>query len=572
MQTDTAVFDLIDYRIIDAVILMDEKIKNKDLGERIVKQAKSNKVPVITVDCNPDYKGAINVRFDFAKGFEDIVRHIVEDHGISDVHFMGGPKGNSFSEVRLDVFKKVLAENKISFKENMVSYGDFWADPTKAAMQRLLARGKVPEAIICANDIMAINVCAVLKEYGYQVPQQVKVTGFDGIDEIFFLKPHITSSVCNYRHMAIKIYEILTDCFIKRPITKDNYIVPRMLTATSCGCNKSHQKKDSNYVSIVNMRFHRYQDDSKVLNHIAEKMQICEDLSSLSELLECEQLKDVSVVVNKCCQDDSINPTDMVEYFAYDDTMMVLRDCTNSENNNTEIKLSNIYSNMEKLLNRKVPIIFNTLCAWNKVLGYVCFAYDDIDVTSYGEIPIVVTALNQGIGGFLNYQYQKYLRRTMEEMYKYDSLTGLYNRMGFSVELKLKEEMVKENKMQVTVILSDLDGLKDINDNYGHMAGDKAIMMTASALKENCPEDALCMRLGGDEMLAVVIGECDTKEIKKSIEKYLKNYNKTSGLPYKVENSVGFYQTDDIKEFDLDRMIMLADKAMYIEKSKHHKK
>lgn len=572
MQTDSAVFELIDYRIVDIVILMDEKIKNKEIGLRIIKQARSNKIPVITVDCNPDYKDVINVRFDFEKGFEDVVRHMIEDHGVRDVHFMGGPKGNSFSEARLKAFRKVLKENNIRFTESMVSYGEFWEEPTKVAMQKLLAKGNVPEAIICANDVMAINVCKVLKEYGYQVPQQVKVTGFDGIDEIYFLKPNITSSICNYRHMAIKIHEVITDCFIGRPITKDNYIVPRMLIAESCGCNNHRQKPDdSNYVGIVNMRFHRYQDDSKNLGYMAEKIQICDSMEEIAGLFDNEQLEHVSIWLNKCCEDDSINPTDMVEYLAYDDALLVLKDCGKENTVVREVKLDHIYQELEQLFERRVPIIINALYAWNKVLGVVCFAYEDINITNYGEIPLVVNALNQGIGGYMNCKYQKYLRRNLEEMYRYDSLTGLFNRMGFTAELSKHEKYLQSQGNQVTVVLSDLDDLKKINDNYGHMAGDKAIMMTASALKASCPPNAICMRLGGDEMVAVILGECDTKKIKKEIQKYMDVYNKSSGLPYRIENSIGIYQIKDMEKLDLDELLMHADKAMYEEKNEHRK-
>ena len=61
--------------------------------------------------------------------------------------------------------------------------------------------------------------------------------------------------------------------------------------------------------------------------------------------------------------------------------------------------------------------------------------------------------------------------------------------------------------------MCDLDGLKNINDTQGHLAGDRAIAAVAEALKSTCPEDAICVRFGGDEMLAFIMGDCECDSI-----------------------------------------------------------
>ncbi|MCR5292360.1 MAG: substrate-binding domain-containing protein [Eubacterium sp.] len=115
---------------------------------------------------------------------------------------MAGFKGNPFSIQREEVFKKILADNNIPFDDSMISYGEFWADPTREATKEILKRDVIPDAIICANDIMAINVSAVLQDNGYRVPEDVMVSGFDGFEEVFYVSPKIATSSCDTTLLA----------------------------------------------------------------------------------------------------------------------------------------------------------------------------------------------------------------------------------------------------------------------------------------------------------------------------------------------------------------------------------
>jgi DNA-binding LacI/PurR family transcriptional regulator len=95
---------------------------------------------------------------------------------------MGGFRDNVFSEERKQIFRKVIEEYGIAFdEEKMCSYGDFWAMPARKATEEIIASGDIPDAIICANDYMAINVCDVMKNHGYSVPEDVIITGLTGM-------------------------------------------------------------------------------------------------------------------------------------------------------------------------------------------------------------------------------------------------------------------------------------------------------------------------------------------------------------------------------------------------------
>lgn len=572
MKIDSAIFDMMDFDVIDAVILMNDKIKSEEVVNHIIQGALSKDVPVITIDS--EYENCISVGFDYRKGFESVVRHIVETHGIRDVHFMGGFRNNVFSDERMDIFKKVIEENGIPFDDSMVSYGNFWAKPAQVATEKLIAENRVPEAIICANDIMAINVCGALMKHGYKIPEQVKVTGFDGIDEIYFTDPQLTSCKCNFSQLAECLADTVKRCLSGNidEVGRKRIIDTDFLPMNSCGCNRAHQTNDSNYMNRINNRFYRYQDDNKLLSYITERMQICKNTEELSKIMDVEVLNNLACVINKRCFDERINLSDNEQYVTFDDEMVVVRDCARPDAVPRETTIKGVYLNIGPAMEKKVPLVFNAIGYMNNLLGYLCFYFDDSDISNYGRILQIVTSLNYGIGSFVNMRHQRYLRAMVENMYKYDALTGLYNRMGFNIEFGKLAETAKAQDMNLTMILADLDGLKLINDKYGHLEGDIAIRAVADALKSACPEDALYLRLGGDEMLAVIAGECDTEQVKQDMQTYLKQYNENSDKTYEVSASIGCYQTNSDSEFDFEKLVEESDKIMYIEKQLHYKR
>ena len=144
----------------------------------------------------------------YRKGFEKIVRHVVEDHGARHVNMIAGFKNNSFSDNRIRIYQQVLEENGIPFEEERLGYGDFWDRPTRNVVKRFLASNDPrPDAIICANDAMAITTCSLLKEEGYRVPEDIIVTGFDGIQTGKYYTPMLATCEPDYQKSLEFIFQ-----------------------------------------------------------------------------------------------------------------------------------------------------------------------------------------------------------------------------------------------------------------------------------------------------------------------------------------------------------------------------
>ena len=168
-------------------------------------------------------------------------------------------------------------------------------------------------------------------------------------------------------------------------------------------------------------------------------------------------------------------------------------------------------------------------------------------------------------------------RKRMEEELKrlahYDTLTGAYNR-GYGLELLQRQlKLSKRNKSPLLLAYSDLDNLKDINDEFGHEEGDKAMVQVAKLLKSILREVDIITRMGGDEFLVIFLDSSlnEIPIIRERLSKKLARLNQVSKKPYKIGFSTGFSNYDPANPQPMDELVRIADQMMYEEKKSNNK-
>lgn len=167
-------------------------------------------------------------------------------------------------------------------------------------------------------------------------------------------------------------------------------------------------------------------------------------------------------------------------------------------------------------------------------------------------------------------------RKQSEELFKslslIDDLTGLYNRRGFlmlaSKQLKLSYRMKKD----ISVLFADINKLKWINDNLGHLEGDSAIMNAALVLKETFRESDIVARISGDEFAVFMAGadENYSNIIVRRLEENIQDYNVRARKPYQLTLSIGIAASNAEVKLNLDELLDTADKFMYGKKRQNH--
>jgi diguanylate cyclase (GGDEF)-like protein len=145
-----------------------------------------------------------------------------------------------------------------------------------------------------------------------------------------------------------------------------------------------------------------------------------------------------------------------------------------------------------------------------------------------------------------------------------DELTGLLNRRGFYSMGKQHIQIARRASRQLVLFYIDLDGLKSINDQFGHFEGDQALMQIASILKETFRSSDLIARLGGDEftVLAIDAVRDSIDNMLSRLEANLRSAN-LKNPRYQLSLSTGFARFDPQGSPDLEKLLVEADEAMY---------
>lgn len=157
--------------------------------------------------------------------------------------------------------------------------------------------------------------------------------------------------------------------------------------------------------------------------------------------------------------------------------------------------------------------------------------------------------------------------REKEHLLYIDALTNVYNRNYYNDKVKGK---LDNWEYPQTIIVSDINDLKTVNDNYGHIIGDGLLKCFADTLIEAFPECNLILRMGGDEFHLILENTSEEQMANKisKVKKIISEKNLAVGGNKSIKISAAFgYATRNCLEEDIDTIIALADKRMYEDKN-----
>lgn len=167
--------------------------------------------------------------------------------------------------------------------------------------------------------------------------------------------------------------------------------------------------------------------------------------------------------------------------------------------------------------------------------------------------------------------YLKNRHLEMLEAASLDYLTGLHSRRSFMEKLKLKALALQRHRIQsVGVVLLDIDHFKSVNDQFGHVQGDKVICAVAKILQQFESEHCFVARYGGEEFILVIWG-CSKDQLYELSENIRKQVERIQGLCREVTISAGCYRqvlksSREYEQANIEMVIEKADKALYLAK------
>lgn len=164
--------------------------------------------------------------------------------------------------------------------------------------------------------------------------------------------------------------------------------------------------------------------------------------------------------------------------------------------------------------------------------------------------------------------HRKRIEEELRTLSLRDELTGLYNRRGFFTLAQQQWKLAKRSKRGLLLVLGDLDGLKKINDTFGHEKGDEALREAANILKETFRESDVVGRIGGDEFAIIMLedSKADSQVLSARLQNSLNAFNTKTGMVPKLGISIGVARCDAETPCPIDQMMSKADALMYEQK------
>ena len=536
-------------------------------------------VPVVLMEDDTEIEKGINVTIDNYQGMKSCIEHLLDVHGYRDILFVSGPRAVPDACIRLKAYQDCMIEHGIEISQDSIVYGDFTENITHLMEEALMAHG-IPEAIACANDDMAKGVYRVVKAHGLTPGKDIAITGFDNIPTSAYMKPPLSTVYQNFYDVSkMAVRKALS--YLQNDGEFTTCKLPaKFLPRESCGCcsgEKTEEETDelpfSDKVEGQRMIDHLKVDN--ILSSLLIRNLFTEDITmsgffeNLGRQIALMNTKRSYICLlgepKKIDEHDKMFTPETLYMHLYQDGVQIL---SYGEDDAPVIYPGGLakYSTADE----KVEMATFLLFYGDIHYGIFCVELDTSQMLFY-------YTLSLEIGSSLRYLYlaldQKKTLQVLSEKNQildytasHDNLTGYLNRAGVISDSFEYIHSFKKGTHFVAV-MGDLDHLKQINDTFGHDAGDDAICTSAKALAYALPDGSPLGRTGGDEFTCLFScgedGAAEIEEFKKRVRDYCERENAEGGRPYYIGVSLGCYEFMPGEEIDLPAMLKLADRELY---------
>lgn len=539
----------------DGIILCSDTLNHYGMGNDLIDTMISDDDIPPVVSVRADIAGFYNIIPDNRQIMHEVSEAVIAKAGCADIGFVTGRSDLADSLERLAGFEDAMKEAGFEVNEDLIFHGNYWLNQGPETADFFIREdGSLPKAIICSNDYMALALMDELMLRGYKIPEDVLITGIDDIDAASLHIPSLTTCRIPTERLAETCMETLERITAGEEV--DFYVsVPgQLILRESTGDSVNTADLFDTYRQIEMIKKSSIDKTRGFVLLSADY----EDALSFSTCLECtlgriNELKLFSCAyLCRYCENDR----EVMGYFKGTEFSM------ESKKFSRDIIIPEEYEMRDPGVR-----IFLPICYKNEVYGYGAFELAKEPAGFIDEKMEFIMMLFAQTLNRLNLYDKLYEVADVMDLYVRDVLTGLYNRRGF--ERNMNEIFFKDGKERgnrIAVASIDMDGLKAINDNLNHAAGDEAIKAVAGCIKDSLNKGEFAARMGGDEFEAVLIIDNPGRigQFIRSFRAAIKNANAVEKRDYLISASIG---TCEVTAWDeLAECMNRADKAMYVEK------
>lgn len=568
------ILHLIPYEQLDALIVCHDTFNSNEAVEELWKLVTERcQAPIISI--RKKVNGCYNILVEDTDAIPAFVRHFHDVHHFDRIAFMSGPYNHPDAIFRLEKYKEAMAELGLDCPEEYIFEGNFWRDCALDAAKHFMSLKKRPQAIVCANDYMALSLCKELTLQGYSVPHDIAISGFDDVRDARANVPPLTTCYVSVPDMAEKAMETIDTLLNGKEAPACTFVPTKIIIRNSCGCESSTMK------DLSLSRMYEVEFMEQLINHNAHNTFVSislENMTSAEDIGDYLRLEDVPGITRDfylCLGIHGNGAYPQVKkkapgFAKRSHSIYSLRDLNPIATSSFETKK---LLPPEAIREEPMTVFFFPIHYLEYNFGYVA-------ATSNGEeaqdtlFHSWLSLIGNTLENLRIRAKNQALLEKLNMLYHEDFLTKLYNRRGF--EQFSDEEFAESKKHNIkTMTLSiDMDNLKYINDVYGHSHGDLALQTIADAMRQACSGCEICARIGGDEfaVFGYDYSEEKAKQYTENFLQYLKDFNAQSNLPYCVNASFGYTISDPSLSISRENYMKISDDLLYQNKRKRKEK
>lgn len=567
------IFSLANMERFDGAILMTNTVCSQEMRTMIYDRVIAAGVPAVILDCE-DKKEFFNISIDNASAMKEIVSHVINEHGAKVINYVSGPLSNTEADERYQAFVDVMMEHGLPIEQSRVFYGEFRSLDGSRAIDAFLNSGKsMPDAVICANDAMALTAITELEKRGYRVPEDVIVTGFDNTFNARHHSPALTTVERPLFEAGRTACETICRLIGGDDLESGTRLMARPVFSGSCGCGRRDDSDAEDYRRNTYRKIETFQQEIGMINRLTAALAETETVEEtvrvaaqhISEI-SCERFyiclcADWQGSFNESGKERLIN--------GYTKTMSVplVYSAEDGAGQGDSFETERMFP--EPLegsgnISYFLPLHFRERC-----LGYYVMQNTDFPTDSL----VCHTMMMNISNSFEHIRQLIHLNKAIKELerlYVIDPLCNIYNRNGFTRATAGLIEGCAKNHLRLMVSFVDMDGLKDINDGYGHKEGDFALQRLTDAIRRSCDSGCICARFGGDEFVIIASDRTQEQadEFERRFNRNLAETNEIIAKPYEISASIGTYLTYVSDDTKLYQLITQADAKMYTDKKR----
>ena len=575
--TGYSIYKLINYEDYDGIIILADLINNARVLEKERLRILQSGKPAVSI--NASLNGISCIKVNNYSGAYELVDHLIKKHGAKNLAHLSGRETSVDIAERYKAFRFALQDNNIKINMNQVHTitTSSYTDAYEFGIDYFKTGNPLPDAFVCANDLIALGLINAANESGVKVPERLKIVGYDNLLKGQCSTPALTSVDGKVNLLGSEAVKFL---FAQKKDVENIKIQSSAVYRNTCGCDYATDCSEQSKFSTEILAETKSKDDfTQQLQVLDEVFTESADVFTLLTNLEIFFARSHKFEGSDFC------------IFLKSDWSSVLINSAESlplnlsygQNVQSIVSIQGGIKYPREIINTRDLIPSKMHSAENNIFVFLPI-YNHSYVHGYyvtkNNLAMIKNRFGYNWSRNFGNSIERFRKRNMYKQMSQqflrlstrDALSGMLNRVGLEKLAKPFYAQNKKNGLTTVLFFVDINKMKLINDNFGHLHGDLAVKTISAAIMEVIPKNWLPIRYGGDEFL--VVGNSKNyngEDYCQIITERIRKKTSIMRLPYILSASVGTYSVPASSSLTLEEAVEKVDDIMYQAKQEFHK-